>query len=183
MPRTSPFIELKWGTGVINEACNPCSFSPSLFNRINHVTMMSVSTSPNFFLCVIQSNLTNHWCDHKCMKCAMHSTTRLITDVIQTRSTQKNSKKNRLGQRVEFHHPVPFAAAPTTFRTYAASRVWSNKWLFVAYSRGIKKIEWYQRERLTLYWISILWQSQHKSIERMYQAKNGVQNKNIRNSL
>lgn len=46
-----PFIELKHGTGVINEACNPCSFSPSLFNRINHVTMMSVSTSPNFFLC------------------------------------------------------------------------------------------------------------------------------------
>lgn len=34
-----------------------------------------------------------------------------------------------LGQRAEFHRPVPFIAAPATFRTHAALRVLAMWWL------------------------------------------------------
>lgn len=172
MQRIAPFIELKRKTWVINEASNPCSFSPSLFNRINHVTMMSVSTSPNFFSCGYKV---------KCAKNAMRYT--LVSNNHRCDDPHTKIPKFRLGQRVEFHHPVPFAAASARFPTHAASRVWSKRWLSFAYSRGIKKIEWYQRERLTLQPKSILWQSQHKGIKRMNQAEKWSQIKNVRNSL
>ena len=139
---------------------------------------------PTFFLCGYKV---------KCAKSAMRytwvSNNHLRDDPHKNKKFQKNRLSinhrcdYRLGQRVEFHHPVPFVVVPARFLQHTTSRVWSKRWLSFAYSRGIKKIEWYQRERLTLQPKSTLWQSQHKGIKRMNQAEKWSQIKNVRNSL